>query len=307
VISTPGATDTDTSSVNGHLPSQAADLYTVLGVSQDALDWEIQVAYRRRAAFLSDHYATTRGELKELNAAYEVLGNPARRARYEHLRSALPQPRLVSGNASETAARRYPRFSHPHQIGNGSSGLAELFGVLLVLAVSSVAAIYFLGRIAVDLSPISSMARVMGIGSPDRRAVLDTLGERSTETEDASPASAPPTATATPAPVPIADQFKGSTISVSNPQPFRNTPVNVVAKLRRNGQPAANVDVWATVKYRTVTLRWPQTGTVRTDQTGTATITLNVGNATPGYEVGVDVRAQVDGQELSWPASFTPR
>jgi hypothetical protein len=65
--------------------------------------------------------------------------------------------------------------------------------------------------------------------------------------------------------------------------------------------------VWAKAKYRTVTLRLPPMGTVRTDQTGTATITLDVGNATPGYEVKVDVVAQVDGQELSWPVSFTPR
>ena len=37
------------------------------------------------------------------------------------------------------------------------------------------------------------------------------------------------------------------------------------------------------------------------------TITFNVGQATPGYQVDVHVFAQVDDQQLSWSTSFTPR
>jgi hypothetical protein len=332
-ISMPGAADTHTPGANGHEPSPPPDLYAVLGIAQDALDWEIQVAYRKRAAFLASGQAATREQLKELNAAYEVLGNPARRAEYERIRSA-PQPlRPPSSNGSGPGLRRYPRFAHPHAVGRWSSGLAELFGILLVVAVSSLSAVYFIGRIAIDLSPISSMARLIGIGSPEGRAVLDTLPEVSTPSsddasptnvppaasgqtpaapasqsnEDVSAGSVPPAATATAVPVPLAEQFRGSTITVSNNRPRRFTPVNIVAKLRRNGQPAANVEVWATVQYRTERERWPPTGATRTDSRGTATFTLNVGNATPNYEVKAEVRARVDGQELSWPVSFTPR
>jgi hypothetical protein len=34
---------------------------------------------------------------------------------------------------------------------------------------------------------------------------------------------------------------------------------------------------------------------------------MNVGDATPNFEVKVTVFAQVDGEQLSWPVSFTPR
>ena len=79
--------------------------------------------------------------------------------------------------------------------------------------------------------------------------------------------------------------------------PPQNTPESVVIKLRRDGQPAANLDVWATVDYRTTTERWPTAGTVKTDASGSATITFNVGQATPGFPVQVHVFAQLDADQ----------
>jgi hypothetical protein len=81
----------------------------------------------------------------------------------------------------------------------------------------------------------------------------------------------------------------------------------VLVRLRRDGQPAADVEVFSTVQYRTTEERWPATGTVRTDAAGAASITFNVGAATPGYPVEVHVFAQLDGQQLSWTTTFTPR
>jgi hypothetical protein len=105
----------------------------------------------------------------------------------------------------------------------------------------------------------------------------------------------------------VQERFAGSAISVSNPNPVQNSPQNVLVKLRRDGQPAASVDVWSTVEYRTTQERWPATGTLRTDPTGAATISFNVGAATPGYPVKVTVFALVDDQQVSWSTSFTPR
>ena len=81
----------------------------------------------------------------------------------------------------------------------------------------------------------------------------------------------------------------------------------MVLRLRRDGQPAANFDVWSTVKYRTTEERWPPEGSVKTDASGTATITFNVGGATPNYPVQVRVFVQADDQQLTWSTSFTPR
>jgi hypothetical protein len=92
------------------------------------------------------------------------------------------------------------------------------------------------------------------------------------------------------------------------PEPPQNTAETVMIRLRRDGQPASNFDVWAVVAYRTVEERWPATGSIKTDGAGAASITFNVGQATPNYPVTVRVYAQVDDtQQLTWSTSFTPR
>ena len=117
------------------------------------------------------------------------------------------------------------------------------------------------------------------------------------------PATAVPTATPRPG---VAARYQGSSVAVSNPDPPRNTPENVVIRLRRDGQPAASVDVWTTVQYRTTEERWPSTGSVKTDASGVATITFDIGAATPNYPVTVHAFAQVEDQQLTWSTTFTP-
>src|SRR5205814_10266219 len=112
-------------------------------------------------------------------------------------------------------------------------------------------------------------------------------------------------ATATPQPG-LAARFLGTTVSVSNPTPPQGSTESVVVRLRRDGQPAANVDVWSTVQYRTTEERWPPTGAVKTDASGTATIAFNIGSVTPNYPVTVHVLAQVSDQQLTWSTTFTP-
>jgi hypothetical protein len=77
--------------------------------------------------------------------------------------------------------------------------------------------------------------------------------------------------------------------------------------LVRDGQPGQRPGCLATLDYRTTAERWPATGSIKTDGSGVATITFNVGQATPGYPVQVHIFAQVDDQQLSWSTSFTPR
>src|SRR5262249_42672621 len=65
----------------------AKDPYTVLGVKRDATDAEIQKAFRRAAKkshpdlFPGDKKAEDR--FKELNAANDIIGDPAKRARFD--------------------------------------------------------------------------------------------------------------------------------------------------------------------------------------------------------------------------------
>lgn len=67
----------------------SSDYYETLGVAPDASDGEITRVFRARAKLLhpdraTDTEASTR--FREITAAYDVLGNPTRRARYDATR-----------------------------------------------------------------------------------------------------------------------------------------------------------------------------------------------------------------------------
>jgi hypothetical protein len=66
--------------------------------------------------------------------------------------------------------------------------------------------------------------------------------------------------------------------------------------------------VYLVAHYRTVDERFPaDDGTVQTNDIGEATITFNIGDATVGHPVNVDVIAQVEGEPIQTQATFTPR
>src|SRR5262249_46022558 len=81
----PRPTHGSTGPTRARLPAGIPEsgLYAVLGVSPTVSDAEIQVAYRRKAARLTQKHSRGGRELRQLNAAYEVLGNPTRRAEYD--------------------------------------------------------------------------------------------------------------------------------------------------------------------------------------------------------------------------------
>jgi hypothetical protein len=165
-----------------------------------------------------------------------------------------------------------------------------------VVGVAVLAGALIIPRVSINLSALNALQNVLPLSNNARRVIDTTV----------TPVAPTVVPTATPRPA-VAASFAGSTVSVSNPTPAQNTNENVQVKLRRNGQPAANLDVWAVVQYRTTEERWPPTGTIKTDAAGAATITFNIGSATPNHDVQVHVFAQVDDQQLSWPTTFTPR
>src|SRR5438552_6191627 len=89
------------------------DHYAILGVDPHASDAAIALAYRREGAECARRpgsEAATR-RLRRLNAAYSVLGAPARRAHYDRRRGiAPPRPKQQPSVAAlEPATRPPPR------------------------------------------------------------------------------------------------------------------------------------------------------------------------------------------------------
>jgi len=281
-------------------PQLAADpgLYAVLGLAPDVPDAVIQTTYRRQAARLLGSGSNDNAALRQLNVAYEVLGNPVRRAEYDRMRltqstSGPPTPiRSGAKVAAQVTRRRRPR----HAVQPRYAGLGDVLVVLVVVIAASLAgAFIILPRLSFNLTALNALQNVLPLSNSSRRVIDTTV----------TPAPATPVPTATPRPG-TAERFVGSNVSVSDPTPAQNARESVVIQLRRDRQPAPGFDVWAIVKYRTTEERWPATGSVKTDGSGAATISFNVGAATPNYPVQVQVFAQVDDQQLSWSTTFTP-
>ena len=284
----------------GPEPRSDPGLYAVLGLDPSVSDAEIQTTYRRRAAKLMGGLNSSNDfqALKQLNVAYEVLGNPARRAEYDRLRlshslvTTAPTPIRPGAKATtRVTRRRRPR----HAVIPRYAGFGDVLVVLSVVGLAVVAGVVLVPRLSVNLSALNALQAVLPISNSSRRVIDATV--------TAVPTTAAPTATPLPG---VAARFAGTTVNVSNATSAPNSTENVVVRLRRDGKPAANFDVWALVKYRTVEERWPAAGAVKTDANGTATISFNVGAATPNYPVNVNVFVQADDQQLTWASSFTP-
>lgn len=95
----------------------AADPYQVLGVPRDASPEAIKQAYRRLAR--QHHPDANRGKpeaeekFKEINAAYEILSDPEKRARFDRYGQAEPSPGGFGGFG-----------------GTGAAGFDDLFEIL---------------------------------------------------------------------------------------------------------------------------------------------------------------------------------
>src|SRR6267154_5378771 len=70
------------------MPVKYKDYYETLGVSRTASEEEIKKAFRKLARKYHPDVAKGKGteeKFKEVNEAYEVLGDPAKRKKYDEL------------------------------------------------------------------------------------------------------------------------------------------------------------------------------------------------------------------------------
>lgn len=78
--------------------------YSVLGVSKNASQSEIKQAYRKLAMKHHPDRGGDAGKLSEINSAYEILGDPTKRAEYDN-----PQPRFTSNNFNQAFTEGFYR------------------------------------------------------------------------------------------------------------------------------------------------------------------------------------------------------
>ena len=105
-------------------------LYDVVGVGAGASAQEIRAAYRRAARDAHPDLGGSDAAFRRVNAAYEVLRDPARRARYDRwlaAQTAGQAPERAAGHAPGPAAEAgwapaRPAGSAPAPAGTGRAG-----------------------------------------------------------------------------------------------------------------------------------------------------------------------------------------
>ena len=84
----------------------ARDYYEILGVGRSASDAEIKKAYRRLARKhhpdLNPNDKAAEAKFKEISAAYEVLSDPKKKARYDQFGFAGERPPADGGPMVQT-------------------------------------------------------------------------------------------------------------------------------------------------------------------------------------------------------------
>ena len=192
------------------------DLYAILGVDPLCSDEVIRYTYRRRAARLHER-AWRPGQavrqLAELNAAYEILGNPHRRADYDRRRArwaALEASLRAMGEDGRPTShgrglpsgrrhgRRRLRLARP-------GGLVEVVVIALVIVLALYAAVTVLTtRSLVDLSWVVEVGETLGVSARRRppNGATPTPAPAPTRVSTRQAQVAPPSAP----PVPVADE-----------------------------------------------------------------------------------------------------
>ena len=296
-------------------PAPRPDLYTVLGVPAHASQEEIRSAYRKQATPLIDRWwlpARAEKRLGALNSAYEILGHPSRRAQYDaQLGHGLRFVDSVDhSNPGEIEEAQFfpgaPNGMFRRSRGRGT-GFLDAIVIVFVVALALGTASVIISVFSPSLSGILDLTEQWGL-TPKRRAAADARPKPQASPE--VPQLGQPTPQPSPTTVPPSgvERYAGTQVEVSNPNPPRRTDITVTLRLVRDGQPVEGALVYLTARYRTTEERWPPgTATVRTDATGTARVSFNIGDATGGFAVPVEMVTLIEGQQFSWRSQFTPR
>jgi DnaJ domain len=305
------------------------DLYAVLGVDARSSDDIIRYAYRKKAVKLHDarwRPGRAARRLAELNAAYEILGKPDRRADYDRQRAriyyyqqAARQEHLFDDSAALPPGPVHVQRSNRAPAGwlraAAPRGLLEAIAIIGVVIVAIYAGYTVLGNgKVVDFGGIQDAGAAFGL--PVRPRTVPTVSPApvlaaptATPRQVIVPADAQPSPTATaPPPTAAAAGPVQSTVRVSNPSPPRRSEINVLMRLTRDDRPVVGAPVYLVAHYRTVNERFPAGNrTVPTNENGEVLITFNVGDATAGFPVNLDAIAMVDGAEHKAQTTFVPR
>lgn len=334
------------------------DLYAILGVEPLASDETIRYAYRRKAARLHERRwrpDQAVRQLAEVNAAYEILGKPDRRADYDRRRARrIVIERRANGGAGEAATpsgRGLPsgrRHEKRRLRLDTAHGLIEVAVIATAIALALyVGTTMLTTRSPVDLSRVAELGETLGVRQRPRATGAPPPSPTAKPSPSATPASGPADgrdpasdeepddgaepSEADPEDAPDADagadttfllrsmrgsvpmammesRFSGSTAWIVDPTPPRRSNASLVARVVRDGWPAAGAPVYAVVHRRDADERWPHGGaTPRTGPNGEATIVFNVGDAAPGDVVAVDAIARVAGEQVRLQTTFTAR
>lgn len=115
------------------------DYYNTLGVSKTASEEEIKQAFRKKAHQCHpDKSGGDEAKFKEINEAYQVLGNKEKRAQYDQFGSTFEQAKGQGGFSGFEGFRDFSGFAGGFQNGQGNmdfedlgdifSGIGDIFG-----------------------------------------------------------------------------------------------------------------------------------------------------------------------------------
>jgi len=110
------------------------DYYKILGVDKNASQEEIKKAFRKKAhQYHPDKAGGDEAKFKEVNEAYQVLGNEKKRAQYDQFGSAFEQAQAGGGFHGFEGFRDFSDFSEGFNIniddiGDIFGGFGDIFG-----------------------------------------------------------------------------------------------------------------------------------------------------------------------------------
>ncbi len=107
------------------------DYYAILGVPRTASEDELKKAYRQLARKYHPDVATDKRQaeekFKEINEAYQVLGDPENRRKYDTLGANWNQPDGVPGPSGPRARRGSPRSGRSAEFQFDGTGFSDFF------------------------------------------------------------------------------------------------------------------------------------------------------------------------------------